>query len=341
MLRLCQSLGAVRLSRFLPKDGLAQDIKSSDSVWAIEVDLLPGVQEKDQEFCAVHLRKGRKGGAFEPFAPPRVFAVQWEVTTFADVRSRVMKFADSIGRHLGNSALEASLTTTTGSTLSDEGTALPGDGAFCLEPGQMLCLDFYNLDASGALPRPVVKGSTGAELSTPLEACLDSYQRCEALGQDDWVHCKKTSKVERTLKELALWSVPEVLIVHLKRFGRKSLRGPLDKISTFVRCPVRLDLAPWVMGPKPEGGSKYALYATVNHSGSLAAGHYTAFARVGEGSDRQWCYFNDASVSLSEEGRVVSKATYILFYERVKEPSSSPPPAGAAGRPETSTNGHA
>ena len=42
-------------------------------------------------------------------------------------------------------------------------------------------------------------------------------------------------------------------------------------------------------------GEQYKLYAVVNHSGSLSYGHYTAYCKVGEGSDKKWYFFNDAA----------------------------------------------
>merc|ERR1719436_1640741 len=98
------------------------------------------------------------------------------------------------------------------------------------------------------------------------------------------------------------------------------MTGPMEKIDTLVRFPMDLDLSPWIRGPKPGRGASYKLHATVDHSGSLGFGHYTAFARVGEAlDDRVWFHFNDSTATRVEESEVVSKASYILFYERVPD----------------------
>lgn len=59
----------------------------------------------------------------------------------------------------------------------------------------------------------------------------------------------------------------------------------------------------------------YDLYAVSNHYGSLAFGHYTAYAMNHETG--KWYDFNDSSVSaLSSPDEVVSSAAYVLYYIR-------------------------
>eukprot|EP00439_Symbiodinium_sp_Y106_P019780 s4138_g2.t1 len=121
-------------------------------------------------------------------------------------------------------------------------------------------------------------------------------------------------------------------IIHLKRFVADS--SSIDKDGSFVRFPFELDLSQWLAGPPTEEGlgtaarpdmrsnckslpgEQYKLYAVVNHSGSLSYGHYTAYCKVGEGSDKKWYLFNDARVTQASESDVVSPEAYLLFYER-------------------------
>jgi ubiquitin carboxyl-terminal hydrolase 4/11/15 len=61
--------------------------------------------------------------------------------------------------------------------------------------------------------------------------------------------------------------------------------------------------------PKP-----YDLIAVANHYGGLGGGHYTAYAKnINTGS---WHYFDDSNVNAASEDNVVSKAAYVLFYQR-------------------------
>lgn len=60
---------------------------------------------------------------------------------------------------------------------------------------------------------------------------------------------------------------------------------------------------------------QYELYAVSNHYGSLAFGHYTAYAKNYETG--KWYDFNDSSVSeLDSPNEVVSSAAYVLYYIR-------------------------
>mmetsp|Transcript_28147 Transcript_28147/g.77717 ORF Transcript_28147/g.77717 Transcript_28147/m.77717 type:complete len:672 (+) Transcript_28147:247-2262(+) len=150
-----------------------------------------------------------------------------------------------------------------------------------------------------------------------LAQCLDAFTESEELAQEDWVRCEKTQQPERSCKRLEIWSLPECLVVHLKRFGSAWLAGPATKIDTLVQAPLEVDFSPWLRGAMPEGSATYELYAVVNHSGSLSFGHYTAFCRVGECTERRWYHFNDTLVAPTSEASVVSASAYILFYQRV------------------------
>lgn len=56
----------------------------------------------------------------------------------------------------------------------------------------------------------------------------------------------------------------------------------------------------------------YDLVAVVNHSGSMAQGHYTAFVReLG-----RWFRFDDTWVREVEEEEVLASEAYLLFYSQ-------------------------
>lgn len=57
----------------------------------------------------------------------------------------------------------------------------------------------------------------------------------------------------------------------------------------------------------------YDLFAISNHYGSLNGGHYTAFAK---NLDENWYDFNDSSVSSESPSKLISGASYLLFYRR-------------------------
>ena len=62
------------------------------------------------------------------------------------------------------------------------------------------------------------------------------------------------------------------------------------------------------------GVANYDLIAVSNHYGGLGGGHYTAYGKNKENSE--WYYFDDSSVTSSSEEDAVSKAAYVLVYQK-------------------------
>lgn len=323
-----------KVHRFFNSDTLISAIRSSDYVWAFEVALLPDIPEEKQDFVLVYMRIRTKSTSyyvrsnysFNRFAPPRMIAVQRKVTSFESLRDRLDAFVDSLKQHLGHDDARVSI-----SVLSqhqghnDEGDGLPTTGIFPgLQAGASLSVNFLDIVDGRENALPLVadgsnRGGSGAIAAgeVSLESCIEAFQKREELSRDDWVFCSKSKDFERSFKKLDIWNLPEVFIIHLKRFGRERMTGPLEKIDTLVDLPMKLDLAPYLMGSVSEGGAEYVLHAIVNHMGRMGGGHYTAHARVGEGSERQWYHFNDSSVSRVSDSEVVSNSAYIAFYERI------------------------
>uniref|UniRef100_A0A8C0G1B6 Ubiquitin carboxyl-terminal hydrolase n=1 Tax=Chelonoidis abingdonii TaxID=106734 RepID=A0A8C0G1B6_CHEAB len=74
-----------------------------------------------------------------------------------------------------------------------------------------------------------------------------------------------------------------------------------------------LDMSEFLINPNA-GPCRYNLIAVSNHYGGMGGGHYTAFAKNKD--DGKWYYFDDSSVSTASEDQIVSKAAYVLFYQR-------------------------
>ncbi|XP_068720343.1 ubiquitin carboxyl-terminal hydrolase 15-like isoform X3 [Montipora capricornis] len=145
-----------------------------------------------------------------------------------------------------------------------------------------------------------------------LSDCIDLFLSKEKLGANDPWYCPSCKKHQQATKKFDLWSLPKILVVHLKRFSYNSFWR--DKLDTFVSVPLwNLDMSGYVINgdqPRPI----YNLIAVSNHYGGMGGGHYTAYAK--NCKDGRWYSFDDSSVSAADEGQIVSKAAYVLFYER-------------------------
>ena len=84
---------------------------------------------------------------------------------------------------------------------------------------------------------------------------------------EDDENCLKCKSNQLSTKEHYLWSLPPVLVVHLKRFG-------FDKIETQVDFPLTdLDMSSYLINKNVNKTTKYNLIAVSNHFGSLGGGH--------------------------------------------------------------------
>jgi ubiquitin C-terminal hydrolase len=115
---------------------------------------------------------------------------------------------------------------------------------------------------------------------------------------------------------MAIWSVPEVLVVHLKRFAYEatSFYAYRDKLSNLVTFPIdELDITSNVQGVSGER-IVYELFAVSEHMGGLGGGHYTAVAK--NFKNGKWYNFNDSYAGETDAEKAVSTAAYVLFYRR-------------------------
>ncbi|XP_055357883.1 ubiquitin carboxyl-terminal hydrolase 43-like [Paramacrobiotus metropolitanus] len=181
---------------------------------------------------------------------------------------------------------------------------------------------------------------------TALSDCLDLLMQEEKVGMDEsdlsWECPSCGGRQMGTTKRGTLWNLPEILVIHLKRFRQSA--STRFKLTTMVDFPINhLDMAryltkdedlnrdrrtkssktSWFMWPKPRRPPdsevhnihSYSLFGVVNHTGRLNSGHYTAFCR--HPADGAWYMYDDLKVkTVSDPRELVTKDAYLLFYQR-------------------------
>ncbi|XP_063101850.1 ubiquitin carboxyl-terminal hydrolase 11 isoform X2 [Cavia porcellus] len=149
-----------------------------------------------------------------------------------------------------------------------------------------------------------------------LQECIELFTTVETLEKENPWYCSSCKQHQLATKKLDLWMLPEILIIHLKRFSFSKFSH--EKLDTLVHFPIRdLDFSEFVIKPQNESAPelyKYDLIAVSNHYGGIRDGHYTTFACNKDSG--QWHYFDDNSVSPVNENQIESKAAYVLFYQR-------------------------
>uniref|UniRef100_A0A3P8TC16 ubiquitinyl hydrolase 1 n=1 Tax=Amphiprion percula TaxID=161767 RepID=A0A3P8TC16_AMPPE len=129
-------------------------------------------------------------------------------------------------------------------------------------------------------------------------------------SKDDAWKCPHCKQLQQGMVKMSLWTLPDILILHLKRFRQVGERR--NKLTTFVHFPLAgLDLTRPDLAP-PD--FLYDLYAVCNHHGGMHGGHYTAFCR--NSVDGQWYSYDDSSAEPVPEAEVCTRGAYILFYQR-------------------------
>ncbi|EGR34421.1 ubiquitin specific peptidase 31, putative [Ichthyophthirius multifiliis] len=159
--------------------------------------------------------------------------------------------------------------------------------------------------------------------------CFSQFQQIEELKESNLWFCAFCQKNQKAFKQINLYTTPQVLILHLKRF-----KTDQDKITKYISFPLQnLDLKDYVQkqytSQYPFQGQDiiiqpqyklfqeknklvYDLYAVINHQGNLNGGHYTAFAF----NQDKWWLFNDSEVKQVNEKDVCTDQAYILFYQK-------------------------
>ncbi|OIV92275.1 hypothetical protein TanjilG_00293 [Lupinus angustifolius] len=149
--------------------------------------------------------------------------------------------------------------------------------------------------------------------SVSIYKCLESFLKEEPLGLEDMWHCPTCKKPQQATKKLDLWRLPEILVVHLKRFSYNQFFK--NKLETFVDFPIDdLDFSSYIAQRNNQSSNHYMLYAISCHYGGLGAGHYTAFVRYGHDT---WYEFDDSRVAPANEEMIKTSAAYVLFYKKV------------------------
>ncbi|KAF7659700.1 hypothetical protein LDENG_00292980 [Lucifuga dentata] len=152
-----------------------------------------------------------------------------------------------------------------------------------------------------------------------LEISLDQFVRGEVLEGSNAYYCEKCKEKRTTVKRTCIKSLPNVLCIHLMRFGFDWESGRSIKYDEQIRFPWVLNMEPYTVsgmarqdcssdgvegrGEGSSGGSprkkvtiseNYELVGVVVHSGQAHAGHYYSFIKDRRGSARgRWYKFND------------------------------------------------
>jgi ubiquitin C-terminal hydrolase len=139
---------------------------------------------------------------------------------------------------------------------------------------------------------------------------LENFNKKEKLTEENKWYCPKCKEHQLAEKKMEIFTCPEILILHLKRFKNNS------KLGNTVNFPIEgLDMGKYITYNEIETSDNiYDLFAVANHFGGLHGGHYIAYCK--NDFEKKWYEFNDSYVSEIDENKIVSKSAYVLFYKK-------------------------
>ena len=160
-------------------------------------------------------------------------------------------------------------------------------------------------------PEPFFNLNIPMALEGTLEKSIELYTATEILEGDNMVLNDKTKKKEKAEKNIKFWSLPEILLITLKRFDNNNVKD-----QRLVDFPLEdLDLTEYVVGYDKDS-YKYDLYGICNHSGGSSGGHYTAFVK---NANNKWYHFNDTNCNEVGLGELKTPKAYCFFYRKQKK----------------------
>lgn len=138
-----------------------------------------------------------------------------------------------------------------------------------------------------------------------LDDCIKFHLDYEELKDENaWLNDITNTK-ENVKKRDILWKLPEIFIIHLKRWNYNG-----KKNQENIHFDLEYDFSKYVNNNED---NNYELYSISNHMGGSRGGHYTAFVK---NANNKWYHFNDTNVSEISEQNIISNKAYCLFYRK-------------------------
>ena len=143
--------------------------------------------------------------------------------------------------------------------------------------------------------------------------CLEHFTKLETLGNSNAYHCDKCNRKCEATKQLLIHTLPNILILQLKRFSFLGMHG--GKLSKHIAFDMQLDMSAFLSRKAlgGDGAAIFDLYGVLVHRGSSAhCGHYYSFVKHKD----KWIKLDDSTCNPVSASEVLNQHAYILFYAR-------------------------
>lgn len=133
-----------------------------------------------------------------------------------------------------------------------------------------------------------------------LEEALKEFIKGEVLEGDNAYMCERCDAKVKAVKRVCLKTLPEILIVTLKRFEFDYETMEKFKLNTYCSFPNIVNVLPFTRDgidndyEVDKSQYEYRLKGVVIHYGVSEAGHYTSYIQT---EQDKWQYFDDEKIS--------------------------------------------
>lgn len=186
----------------------------------------------------------------------------------------------------------------------------------------ILTVNVLKCDVEGNVINPIFRCELMRNANPPITSsfelhdCLAHFIELEELHSDNLWYCSKCKTKQKSHKQLHIWTIPDILFIHFKRFECISYNH-IRKLSHLVKFPLEnLDMNHFLSrNLNRNTASLYNCRGIINHVGSIQTGHYSAYIK--NRHDSIWYEYNDNRVTpLRCDENLVSHHAYILVYEK-------------------------
>jgi len=155
-----------------------------------------------------------------------------------------------------------------------------------------------------------IEPSFTIELSIPnidnvnLNSCFEHTFKSENLN-DLWFD-DKTKEHKKLTKQTYLCYLPEILVIHLKRWNHN-----FKKKDCVIHFDDHINIHNYTIDQNIDD-CKYELFGIINHTGNVFGGHYYSYIKKSD----KWFKFDDSNIS-NINSSIINDKNYCLFYKKI------------------------
>ena len=147
-------------------------------------------------------------------------------------------------------------------------------------------------------------------LTNSLPTSLEMFLKPEELREENRWFCSVCNCLQESVRECNFSNCGSVLIVQLNRYVNTG--GCISKDSRKVNCPSEVLNIPVKIDDHLSVSRRFKLKASINHSGTINAGHYWTFIK--KTNNGPWLKCNDTVISNARFKELSNNTSYLFIY---------------------------